>query len=142
MPRSNFYVITGPLASGKSTFKYALCEKLKTGAVSEYPFGIDIDKPDWWNKLISYVGKRSKVIETHFCCGGKDSCDNGAELVNLIIPPAFIKIYVVLPDVNVLLKQQLERDSLTSLSETEIDHKWYMDISKEFKKNLLAYRRT
>lgn len=131
--QSIFHVITGPLATGKSTFKKKLTKELKTPIREEYQLGVDISKANWWEELIEYAeDEKTKVVETHMNYKGYDAFD-GVKIGKVKIPPSNIKIYVVLPDIKTLFKRQKSRDKYTTIETTKEEYEWYKSILKQMK---------
>ena len=129
------HVVTGPLAAGKSTYVRELAKKLKTKAVREFPYGIDISEENWWEDLKSYADSHNTIIvEAHFDHRGLDAHDyfsrKKKELPLTkphIKPPSSIKVHWVLPTLEQLHKQQKGRDPFET---------------KEFAEYCLAYYKT
>jgi hypothetical protein len=126
------YVITGPLASGKSTYKKKLCAQLKTKVVSELQFGIDAAVANWWLPILIFAKQHNtKVVETHISFAGKDHIDFGAKLGVITKPPKNIKFTVLLPNAKTLLKRQLTRDKYSDLKGAEEELAWYSSVAKK-----------
>lgn len=126
------YVITGPLSSGKSTYKKKLCAQLKTKVVSELQFGVDASVTNWWLPIMIFAKEhKTKVVETHISFAGKDHIDLGAKLGVIPNPPKNIKFIVLLPNAKTLLKQQLTRDKYSTLAGAEEELAWYSSVAKK-----------
>jgi deoxyadenosine/deoxycytidine kinase len=59
-------VISGPLASGKTTLKKSLCTKLGQRVIPEFEEGIDLASPNWKNLEAYALEEGSSIVECHF----------------------------------------------------------------------------
>lgn len=133
------HIITGPLASGKSTYKRKLVKKLKTTFSPEFPFGVDVADPKWWEELLFYAKKHNtSVVETHIDYNMRDSEDGADFLGKIIQPPDFIKFHIMFPKIKELFKRQKKRDKYTEIEDTKKDYEWYKKFAKQIKQKVIV----
>lgn len=126
-----YLLITGPLYSGKSTIKTALCKKFGIKPSIEMMAGLDVKEKDCWSKLIAYAKKNyTSIVEAHIAYDGKDHIDFNAKLGKITKVPANIKILTVLPPVKVLLAQQKTVDKYSTLDGAKEELEWYSKFAK------------
>jgi deoxyadenosine/deoxycytidine kinase len=111
------HIITGPLASGKSTLKRKLCAEYNAQISVEIPFGVDLGN---WKEIENYA-KRNKtsVVETHFRYKGHDSGET--EIGPFKKPFSDFHFHILIPKLDVLFKRQKEV--------VKEDIKWYQAIA-------------
>lgn len=128
------HVVTGPCASGKSTFKKKIAKKLGTRSVPEFAFGVDVAEPKWWGDLIAFAARRKTiVVETHFLYRGLDSDDTSKSIGKVLKPPKNVKVYIVLPSVKELARREKERGTYIDRTTTIRDYQWYKSVAKQMK---------
>lgn len=128
------HIVTGPCASGKSTFKKKLAKKLGTRSVPEFAFGVDVVEPKWWEDLIVFATQRKTiVVETHFLYRGLDPDDTSKPIGKVLKPPKNVKVYIVLPSVKELARREKERGTYIGRTTTIRDYQWYKSIAKQMK---------
>jgi len=129
------YLITGPTAAGKSTFR-----KSKTKFfVDEYPYDVDITKKNWWTKLFKYATKyKTNIIETHllyqknfnYWCVFDDKKlpeDFGSRV---IIPPENVVIYWIIPPFKRFYQQIKRRGWGVTVKKAKCEYNYYDILRK------------
>lgn len=124
-----YFIVTGPLAAGKSTKAKELAKSTGLKAVGEFQSGVDIAEPKWWQELIADGDANGgSILETHFWFNGYEALDTKASLGKVIVPPKNIKVVFVIPNESDLLRQQKRRDKFSNIEDVRTEIKWYKDI--------------
>ena len=131
-------VISGPLASGKTTFKKSLCTKLGQRIIPEFEEGIDLAAPNW-KALEAYASEEgSSIVECHFSYKGRDPGDPGATLGPISAIPRNIKVIMILPSFDTLYQRQNLRYPGVRKNLIQEDLDWYSTIAQALKAEIIS----
>jgi hypothetical protein len=127
-------IVTGPLDSGKSTYKRNLCKKANTECLTEYQTtDIDITNSGWWKPLQKYAGK-STVVETHLYYEGEIPGDKKIIAAKVKKPPEGVEVHFMLPSVKTLWNRQKNGyDEKVDISNSQADLDGYTSIYEALK---------
>ena len=135
-----YVLLTGPLWSGKSTYKTQLCEGLKTLSITEFQAGVDGAAHGWWKPLMRYAdAHKTLVVEAHVGYGGYDHIDLGARLGQIVEPPHNLKVVVILPSVKELTRRQRLVDPLATSVGAREELKWYTNVAQQLRAQIITY---
>lgn len=129
-------VISGPLASGKTTYKRSISKKPSL----ELPYGVDVTKDGWWEDIVEYAkSEKTDIVETHLDYLGNDVDDGWFDEMKInsskviLPPPGLLEFHFVLPDPEELMRRQNER----GLESEDIDQAKYEIYWYQTMKNIL-----
>jgi hypothetical protein len=135
------HIITGPIASGKTTLKKKLVKEYKTNYVHEYQFGIDTFFGEWQD-LINYAKKENTiVIESHMSYNHRDPGDPNAVMGRIKQPPINLMFHIILPtekDIKILCQRWIYRERW---NETETSLFSSNDFIKQVKEDIDWYKK-